>query len=128
MEAMRKGEIRIIARAVELPLVKDHTIRVLIANKNSLESKPEVFVRFMKAYRETIDWMYAGEGALKIYSEFAGVPVADARRIREEFDPKEMMIPDRVLGLIYLGPDPMKFKLTSKHMTKGQLNELVHSP
>jgi len=46
-EALRKGEIRIIVRAAELPLVKDHTIRVLIANKDSLERKPEVFARFM---------------------------------------------------------------------------------
>src|SRR5262249_52268005 len=35
MEALRKDQIRIIARAAELPLVKDHTIRGLIANTNN---------------------------------------------------------------------------------------------
>jgi NitT/TauT family transport system substrate-binding protein len=128
MEALRKGEIRIIVRAAELPLVKDHTIRVLIANKASLESKAQVFARFMKGYRETIDWMYAGDEALKVYAEFAGVPVEDARRIRAEFDPKEMVIPDRVLGLSDLVPDAVKFKFIAQPLTEAQLKELVQIP
>ena len=128
MAALRKGEIRIIVRAAELPLVKDHTIRVLIANKASLESKPEIFARFMKGYRETIDWMYAGDEALKVYAEFAGIPVEDARRIRAEFDPKEMVIPDRVLGLSDLVPDAVRFKFIAQPLTEAQLKELVQIP
>jgi NitT/TauT family transport system substrate-binding protein len=127
-EALRKGEIRIIARAAELPLVKGHTIRVLIANKNSLASKPAVFARFMQAYRESVDWMYASDEALKIYSEFAGVSIEDARRIREEFDPKEMILPDRVMGLSDLVPDAIKFKFISEPLTQAQLAELVQIP
>ena len=128
MEALRRGETRIIVRAAELALVKDHTIRVIIANKNSLEMKPDVFSRFMCAYRETIDWMYSGYEALKIYSEFAGVPVEDARRIRAEFDPKEMVIPDRVVGLADLVPDAVRFKFIAQPLTEAQLNELVQIP
>jgi len=128
MEALRKGEIRIIVRAAELALVKDHTIRVLIANKNSLEAKPDVFSRFMRAYRETVDWMYSGDEALKVYSEFAGVSIEDARRIRAEFDPKEMVIPDRVLGLADLVPDAVRFKFIAQPLTQAQLNELVQIP
>jgi NitT/TauT family transport system substrate-binding protein len=127
-EALRKGEIRIIARAAELPLVKGHTIRVLIANKNSLASKPAVFVRFMQAYGETVDWMYASDEAVKIYSEFAGISIEDARRIREEFDPKEMIIPDRVMGLSDLVPDAIRFKFISEPLTQAQLAELVQIP
>src|SRR6185295_704457 len=47
----------------ELPLVKGHTIRVLIANKTDLDSRPDVYRRFMRAYRETVDWMYASDEA-----------------------------------------------------------------
>jgi NitT/TauT family transport system substrate-binding protein len=127
-EALRKGQIRIVARAAELPLVKGHTIRVLIANKNSLDGKPAVFARFMQAYAETVDWMYASDEAVKIYAEFAGVPIEDARRIREEFDPKEMIIPDRVMGLSDLVPDAVKFKFISEPLTQAQLEELVQIP
>src|SRR5215813_5509258 len=66
MEALRKGQIRMIVKSSELPLVKGHTIRVLVANKQSLDSKPDVYRRVMRAYRETVDWMYASDEAPKI--------------------------------------------------------------
>jgi NitT/TauT family transport system substrate-binding protein len=129
MEALRKGEIRIIVRPNELPLVKGHTIRTIIANKPSLDGKPALYARFMQAYRETIDWMYASDEALKIYADFVGnITVEDARRIREEFDPKEMVIPDRVLGLADLVPDAVRFKFLTQPLTEAQLNELVQIP
>ena len=128
MEVLRKGEIRVIVRSSELPLVKGHTIRVLIANKPSLDSKPDVYRRFMRAYRETVDWMYASDEAPKIYAEFAKISIEDARRVREEFDPKEMVIPDRVVGLSELMPDAVKFKYLSQPLTAKELEELVQIP
>ena len=128
MEALRKGEIRVIVRSAELPLVKGHTVRVLIANKADLDGRPDVYRRFMRAYRETVDWMYASDEAPKIYAEFAKISTEDARRVREEFDPKEMLIPDRVLGLNNLVPDAVKFKYLSQPLTANQLDDLVQIP
>ena len=128
MEALRKREIRMIVRSSELPLIKGHTIRVLIANKASLDGKSEVYRRFMRAYRETIDWMYAGDDALKVYAEFVGISFEDAKTIREEFDPKEMVIPDRVLGLNELLPEAIKFKFISQPLSESQLADLVQIP
>ena len=51
------GRIRIFARANDVPSLKGQTIRVNIANANSLKAKRDVFVRFVKAFGETIDWM-----------------------------------------------------------------------
>ena len=43
----------------------------------------------MKAYRETIDWMYSDDpAALKTYAEFVGIPLAMAKRTRDEFFPE----------------------------------------
>jgi NitT/TauT family transport system substrate-binding protein len=128
MEALRKGQMRIIVKSSELPLIKGHTIRVLIANKASLDAKPDAYRRFMRAYRETIDWMYAGDDALKVYADFVGIPFEDAKTIREEFDPKEMVIPDRVLGLNELMPEAIKFKFIAQPLTDSQLAELVQIP
>jgi NitT/TauT family transport system substrate-binding protein len=72
--------------------------------------------------------MYASEEAPKIYAEFAGIPIEDARRIREEFDPKEMVIPDRVMGLLELVPDAVRFKFIAAPLTQAQLDELVKIP
>jgi NitT/TauT family transport system substrate-binding protein len=128
IEALRKRQVRVIVRAGELPLVKGHTIRTIIANKHSLDGKGATYTRFMQAYRETIDWMYASDDAMKMYAEFTGITIEDARRIRDEFDPKDMLIPDRVLGLSDLMPDAVKFKFITQPLTEGQLKELVQIP
>jgi NitT/TauT family transport system substrate-binding protein len=57
-----QGEIRVIVRSSELPLVKGHSVRVIIANSQTMAAKPDLYRRFMRAYRETVDWMYAGDG------------------------------------------------------------------
>ena len=56
------------------------------------------------------------------------ISIEDARRVREEFDPKEMLIPDRVLGLSDLVPDAVKFKYLSQPLTASQLDDLVQIP
>ena len=55
------GRIRIFARANDVPSLKDQTIRVNIANANSLKARRDVFVRFVKAFGETIDWIYSSD-------------------------------------------------------------------
>ena len=128
MQALRQGEIRVIARSIELPLIKDHTIRTIIANKLSLDSKPDLYRRFMRAYKETIDWMYSHDEALAIYAEFANISMEDARHMRDEFEPKDMVVPDRVVGLADLVADALKFKFLSRPLTELQLRELVQIP
>ena len=128
MEALRKNEIRVIVRSNELPLIRGQSIRVIIANAATLAAKPDVYKRFMRAYRETVDWMYSGDEPLKMYAEFANISLEDARRIVAEFDPKEMLIPDRVLGIAQLVPDAMKFKFIAQPLTEAQLKELVQVP
>jgi NitT/TauT family transport system substrate-binding protein len=128
MQALRQGDIRVIARSIELPLIKDHTVRTIIANKSSLEGNPDLYRRFMRAYKETIEWMYSNDEALTIYAGFANISIEDARRIRDEFDPKDMVIPDRVVGLADLVADALKFKFLSQPLTELQLRELVQIP
>jgi NitT/TauT family transport system substrate-binding protein len=82
----------------------------------------------MKAHRETIDWMYASEEALKIYADYAGVSIDVARQIRTEFDPKEMVQPDRVMGLSDLVAEAVKFKYLTQPLTEAQLKELIQIP
>ena len=55
------GRIRIFARANDVPSLKGQTIRVNTANANALKERRDVFVRFMKAFGETIDWTYSAD-------------------------------------------------------------------
>lgn len=128
IEALRKGEIRVIARSTDLPAVKGHTVRVNVAHAPTLVARRDVFVRYMKAHRETIEWMYASEDALRIYADYAGVSVDVARQIREEFDPKEMVQPDRVMGLEDMMAEAIKFKYMPQPLTEAQIKDLIQIP
>jgi NitT/TauT family transport system substrate-binding protein len=128
IEALRKGEIRVIARSTDLPAVKGHTVRVNVAHAPTLVGKRDVFVRYMKAHRETIEWMYSSEDALKIYADYADVSVEVARQIRQEFDPKEMVQPDRIMGLEDMMAEAIKFKYLPQPLSEGQIKDLIQIP
>jgi NitT/TauT family transport system substrate-binding protein len=78
------GRIRVFARANDVPSLKGQTIRVNIANANSLKAHRDVFVRFVKAFGETIDWMYSSDPkALEAYAAFRKTTLRNATRLRD---------------------------------------------
>ena len=52
-------------------------------------------VRFMQAYRETVDWMYSSPEALKIYGEYSGLPDSIVQRV-VKLIPKEALQTDQI--------------------------------
>ena len=59
LDALAEGRSRLIALANDLPSVRNQTVRVTIANANDLAKRRDVYDRFIRAYREAIDWMYS---------------------------------------------------------------------
>ena len=51
------------------PSTRNQTVRVQIVNANALKDKKDAILRFMQAYRETIDWMYASPDAVKLRAD-----------------------------------------------------------
>jgi NitT/TauT family transport system substrate-binding protein len=124
-DAIDEGKIRIVAHANDAKIVDGTTIRTLITNASALESKKEILTGFMKAYRETLEWMYTGNEALKVYAEFAKTTEAQAKRIRDEFFPKALLDPDRMSGLDRLMEDAVSFKTIAAPLTKEQQDTLI---
>jgi NitT/TauT family transport system substrate-binding protein len=127
LDLLEQGRIRIIASGNDT-LFKGQTVRLLITNTQTLQSRKPVLERYMKAYRETVDWMYADLNALKTYAEFAGVSEATARRTRDNFFAKEAVDPDRVIGLDVIVKDAVELKFTAAQLTREQLAELIQIP
>jgi len=126
---MEEGAIRIVARANDAPLVRGQTIRLVITNVDALARRKAVLTRFMDAYRESIDYMYGDNPqVIKDYAEFVGVPEATARRVRDEFFPKELVNPDEIKGLDVIIPEAVSLKYTATPLTKEQLSELIQVP
>ena len=128
MQQLDEGKIRIIAVGNDAAVFKGQTVRLLITNVQTLQNRRPVIDRFMKAYRETIDFMYSSEDALKIYAEFVGISIDMARRTRNDFFPKSSIDPDRIVGLDTIVPDAVALKYTAAPLTKEQLGELIQIP
>jgi ABC-type nitrate/sulfonate/bicarbonate transport system substrate-binding protein len=120
------GKTRVVARATDSALVRGQTIRVVVANADALTKRKDVFDRFMKAYRETIAYMYSDNPqVIKDYAEFAGVPEAVARKVREEFFPRALVEPDEIHGMDSLLAEAVTLKFIPAPLTKEQVTELV---
>ena len=126
LKEMEEGKIHLVARATDATLVRGQTIRVLVANADALVKRKEVIDRFMKAYRESIDYMYsANPQVMKDYAEFARVSEPLAKRVRDEFFPKSLVNPDQIHGLETLIPEAVNLKFIPTPLTKEQIAELI---
>jgi NitT/TauT family transport system substrate-binding protein len=123
------GRIRIFARANDVPSLKGQTIRVNVANANSLKARRDVFVRFVKAFGETIDWMYSSDPkALEAYVAFRKTSLKNATRLRDEFFAKSALDPSTVTGMDGLMAEAVNLKFMARALTSEELAEFVQVP
>jgi NitT/TauT family transport system substrate-binding protein len=122
VEALEQGRIRIVARGSDVPSLQDQTVRVIVANAGALADKQDAIHRFMQAYAETVDWMYADDAALRMYAASAKIPFDVAKRARDEFYPKNNLRPDRLSGVDQAMGDAVAMKFLSTPLTKQQLD------
>ena len=128
LDAIEAGQIRLIALANDLPSVRNQTVRLIIANATDLARRREVYERFIRAYGETIEWMYTDDRAIAAFAQYAGIAPAMARRVRDGFYPKAMLQLDRVMGLAEMIDDAIAFKYVARPLTPAQTGELVQTP
>jgi NitT/TauT family transport system substrate-binding protein len=126
LKEIDEGKIRLVAKATEAKIVKGQTIRVIVANTQALEKRKEVLTRFLRAYRETIDYMYTDNPQMwKDYAEFARISEDMAKRVRNEFFPKELIQVDEIKGLDTLVPEAIEMKYIAAPLTQQQTAELI---
>lgn len=129
LKELEEGKIHIVAKATDAALVRGQTIRTIVVNMAVLEKRKEVIERFMKAYRETIDYMYSDNPqVIKDYAEFVRVPEPMAKRVRDEFFPKSIIDPDKIVGLDSLMEEAVNLKFIPTALTKAQTDELIQIP
>ncbi len=129
LQQLDEGKIRKIATGDDAAAFKGQTVRLIITNVQTLQNRKAVVERFMKAYRETIDWLYSNDPvALQTYADFTGISLATAKRTRDEFFPKSSVDPDRIIGVDTIVQDAVALKFTAAPITKEQLAELIQIP
>ena len=126
LKEIDEGKIRLVARATDAAIVRGQTIRTIVASAQVLEKRKDVVQRYMQAYRETIDYMYGDNPqVLKDYAAFAGVSEAMAKRVRDEFFPRALVMPDGIKGLDSLMADAIELKFISAPLSRSQIADLV---
>ena len=128
LDQLDRQEIRIIASGNDAAAFKGQTVRLLITNVRTLQSRKAVLDRYMKAYRETVEFMSKDPAALKIYADFLGMTEAKAKRSRDDFFPPASIDPDKVVGLDTILKDAVALKYTASELTQDQLKELIQIP
>ena len=121
-------QIRVIATGNDAAVFKGQTVRLNIVNANYLKAHEDIVNRYMKAYRETVDFMYTDPKALKIYSEWLNISEAKAKRTRDDFFPRSSVEPDKITGLDTIVKDAVALKFTANELTKAQLDDLIQIP
>ena len=128
VKEVKEGKIRIIARGSDVPSLRGQTVRTIIVNADALKNKKDAIMRFVKAYRESVDWMYADPKALTMYAAKLKADEGLLRESLKEFHPKEAMQNDQMKDLDGAVADAVKLKFLETPLTKEQLAEFIQIP
>ena len=128
VDLVEAGKTRVIFKASDDPALDRQTIRLIVANATELAQRPDAFVRFMRAYREALAWVYATPEGLRAYAAWASLSEATARRALAEFLPKSAVDPDRLSGLDDVMADAVAFKYIPAPLAPAQLDALIQIP
>ncbi|HET7191330.1 MAG TPA: ABC transporter substrate-binding protein [Pseudolabrys sp.] len=128
LQEIKEGKIRIVAHGSDVPSLRGQTVRTLIVNANSLKTKHDAIMRFMDAYRESVDWMYSDPKAVEMYSAKIHRPVELLKDSMAKFQPKAALQTDKFADLDGAIADAVKLKFLEKPLTKEQIAELLQIP
>jgi NitT/TauT family transport system substrate-binding protein len=117
LRELQEKKIVIVARAREATELRNQTIRVNIANVNSLKTKRDAITRLMRVYHEAIEWSYSNPKAIQYFAEFAKAPPDVAGQAVKEFFPKEALQIGEIRDLERTLRDAAQYKFTASQLT-----------
>jgi NitT/TauT family transport system substrate-binding protein len=128
LKQIQDGQIRLIATGNEVVSMRNQTVRVQVVNTRLLAERPEVFLRFVRAYREALDWIFDDPRAMEMYAQAHDVPLGLVKKTAEEFQTRKGMQFDTVSGVDGIMADGVKMKFLDAPLTADQLSELIQIP
>jgi NitT/TauT family transport system substrate-binding protein len=128
LKELADGKIRIVANGNDVPSLRTQTVRVDMVNANVLKERKDAVLRFVRGYRETLDWMFSSPEAVKIYAEQMNVPLELAAMTRDKFQTREAMRHDRMSDLDGVMADAVQLKFLDKPLRQEQLTDLIQIP
>jgi len=124
LRELGENKIVIVARAREATELKDQTIRVNIANVESLKAKRAAITRLMQVYDRAIRWAYANPKSIDYFVEFAKVSPAIAKKAVDDFYPQHALQIGEIRGLDMTLRDALQYKFIASAMTPKDVEPL----
>lgn len=125
-ELVSEGKIRVIAKGSDVPSLNEQTVRVNAASAKFLKEKRDVARRFMKAYHESIEWVYAHpDKSTAFYASFNKSSPQIAKQTIEAF-PKSAVAPWPVKGLKQNLEEAVQNKQLAKPMPEAEAEKLLY--
>ena len=128
VKELREGKIRIFVRGSDVPSLRGQTVRSVIVNANALQTRKDAIMRFVKGYRDAVDWMYSDPKAITMYAATMKLDETLIRESVKEFHPKSAMQTDEMKDMDGIQRDAVKLKFLDKPLTAAQLTELIQIP
>ena len=128
LKEVEEGKIRIVANGNDFPSIRNQSVRVEIVNANVLRDRKDAVMRFVRAYRETLDWMYASPEAARMHAEMHGLVESRVRAAIDKFQPKAARQYDEVKDIEGMMADAVKLKFLDALLTKEQIAEFIQIP
>src|SRR3989304_4035711 len=124
-DLVNEGKIRIIARGSDVPSLNDQAVRVNVASVKFLTERRDLARRFMKAYHESLEWMYANpDKAIAFYAAFNKVSPGVAKQTYESF-PKGAIAAWPVKGLKKNLDDALENKKLARPIPESEAQKLL---
>ncbi|MGH8669512.1 MAG: ABC transporter substrate-binding protein [Burkholderiales bacterium] len=125
-ELISEGKIRVLAKGSDVPSLNDQTVRVNAASVKFLKEKRDVARRFMKAYYESIEWVYANpDRSTAFYATFNKTSPQIAKQTIDAF-PKAAVAPWPVKGLKQNIEEAVQNKQLAKPMPEAEAEKLLY--
>jgi NitT/TauT family transport system substrate-binding protein len=128
LKEAEEGKIRIIARGSDIASLDRQTVRVAVVNADVLKNRKDAVLRFAKAYRETVDWMYSDPDALKRYAQKVASDEDFVRRSIAKIYPKSVLQTDEMKDMDGIQRDAVKLKFLDQPLSKEQIAALLQIP
>ncbi len=128
LQEEKDGKLRIIARGSDVPSLRGQTVRTIIVNADALKTKHDAIMRFVEAYRESVDWMYSDPKAIAMYATKIKRTEDLIKGSVAKFHPKDSMQTDVMKELDAANQEAVALKFLEKPLTKEQLAEFIVIP
>ena len=125
LKDVQDGKIRVVARSNEAKELANQTIRVNLANTNSLKTKREAITKFMQVIQKSIDWAYTNPEAIQIFAKNMKVTPEIAKQAVDEFYPKAAVQLGEVRDLERSLQDALDFKFIASPKTPQDIAGLM---